>query len=97
MSFLTRFEDAKKLWALVLPAVPAPPDSTFVGWLSRNTDKEFEIAVLRIPHRIRNWEVKHGVVNAVEVHKIVTAQLNDLRQNRNRPIMATAGGESNAM
>ena len=41
MSFLTRFEQAKKLWALVVRAVPAPSDSTFVGWLSRNTDKEF--------------------------------------------------------
>jgi hypothetical protein len=84
MQFLTRFEQAQKLWALVVPSVPAPPDSTFVGWLARNTDKEFEIALLRIPHRIRNWEVKRGAVDAVEIYKLVTTQLNDLRKHRNR-------------
>ena len=82
MSFLLRFEQATKLWALVVPAVPAPPDSTFVGWLGKVTDAEFETAVLKIPHRIRNWEKKYGSVNAVEVYKFVTSQLNEMCERR---------------
>ena len=26
---------AQELWAVVLPAIPLPPNPTFVGWLSR--------------------------------------------------------------
>ena len=38
MTFLERLDYAKKLWAIVLPTTPVPPQPTLVGWLAVYSD-----------------------------------------------------------
>jgi hypothetical protein len=57
LNFLQRLKYMQELWAVVLPAIPLPPNPTFVGWLSRFTDSELERALTQVPHRIRNWTI----------------------------------------
>lgn len=74
LNFLQRLKYAQELWAVVLPAIPLPPNPTFVGWLSRFTDSELERALTQVPHRIRNWTIA-GTLNADEVYRLVSSFL----------------------
>ncbi len=74
LNFLQRLKYAQELWAVVLPAIPLPPNPTFVGWLSRFTDSELERALTQVPHRIRNWTIG-GTPNADEIYRLVSSFL----------------------
>lgn len=73
-----RYDMALKLWEFVAPAIPAPPKETLVYWLSRYTNSQFELAVLRIPSRFRNREK----IEPEDAYRIVTAELRDLNKRK---------------
>ena len=74
LNFLQRLKYMQELWAVVLPAIPLPPNPTFVGWLSRFTDSELERALTQVPHRIRNWTIA-GTPNADEIYRLISSFL----------------------
>ena len=74
LNFLQRLKYAQELWAVVLPAITLPPNSTIVGWLVKFTDQELERALTQVPHRIRNWTI-NGSVDPEGVYKLVTSFL----------------------
>lgn len=75
MTFIERLESVKKLWAIMLPSIELPPDKTFCSWLNVYGDKEFETAVIRVPRRIRNWEMRYGRIDPVRVYKLMSTFL----------------------
>jgi hypothetical protein len=79
LNFLQRLKYAQELWAVVLPAIQVPPNSTFVGWLARFTDNELERALTQVPHRIRNWTIA-GTPNADEIYRLISSFLSKAKR-----------------
>jgi len=77
-SIFERYDAALKLWAFVCPAIPAPPKETLIYWLSKYTNDQFEVAVLRIPSRFRNREK----IEPTDAYRIVTAELRDMNKRK---------------
>jgi len=74
LNFLQRLKYVHELWAVVLPAIPLPPNPTFVGWLAKFSDTELERALTQVPHRIRNWTIA-GTPNPDEIYRLVSSFL----------------------
>ncbi len=75
MTFIDRFESAKRLWAMMLPGIELPPDKTLCSWLNVYGDKDFETAVIHIPRRVRNWEARYGRIDPVHVYRLMSTYL----------------------
>ena len=79
MIFLTRLEEAQKLWKFVIPTVALPPNETWIRWLTVSPDADFEKAVLQIPSRF-----KEGLPSDEDVYRFMSAVLGRFRQARQR-------------
>jgi hypothetical protein len=77
MTFLERLDYAKKLWAIVLPTTPLPPQPTLVGWLAVYADPEFEAVIVRMPYRLT--QNPERVLTNDEVCRIISSQLKESR------------------
>jgi hypothetical protein len=75
MTFIERFESARKLWAIMLPGVELPPDNTLCSWLNVYGDHEFETAIIHIPRRIESWRRRYKKFDPVNVYKLVSTYL----------------------
>ena len=53
MSIIERTEIAKRLWALLVPVVPAPSDAQFARWASRFSEPDMETAFGKVGRKIR--------------------------------------------
>jgi hypothetical protein len=82
MTVLERFDYAKKLWTLVLPQIPFPPNSTIFGWLSVYSDSELEATVIRVPYRLTRWN--SGDPTPEDVYRLISSQLRDARKAQRR-------------
>jgi hypothetical protein len=82
MRLLERFENVKQVWGLALPTIPLPPNDTILGWLAQSTDDEFENALLRIPHRMRQGKLGQAGTPPTEIHKLVSSFLYEMRKTR---------------
>jgi hypothetical protein len=82
MRLLERFENVTKVWALALPTIPLPENSTILGWMAQSTDDEFENALLRIPHRLKQGNLGKEGAPPAEIHKLVSSFLYEMRKAR---------------
>ncbi len=84
MKFLDRFENAKKVWELALPAFPMPPNETLIGWLAVYSDDDFEAAVIKIPYRLGQGSMGRETVSPDNVYRLVSSLLHGGRARRER-------------
>jgi hypothetical protein len=84
MTFLTRLEEAQKLWKYVMPTVILPPNKTWVRWLAASPDADFEKVMLSVPTRF-----KDGLPSDEEIYRFVSAVLGRFRQARQRTFERT--------
>lgn len=75
MTFIERFESARKLWMVMLPGVELPPDKTLCSWLNVYGDHEFETAIIHIPRRIESWRRRYKKFDPVNVYKLMSTYL----------------------
>lgn len=94
MTFIERFESARKLWAITLPGVALPPDQTICSWLNVYGDKEFETAAIHIPRRIQNWTIRYGRIDPVHVYKLMSIYLKIAKQTKGSDPIATRFGST---
>jgi hypothetical protein len=91
MRLLDRFENVTTVWALALPSLPLPENSTILGWLAQSTDDEFENALLRIPHRMRQGRLGQVGTPPEEIYKLVSSFLYEMRKARRLKEQQTEG------
>jgi hypothetical protein len=91
MRLLERFENVMKVWALALPTIPLPENSTILGWLAQSTDDEFENALLRIPHRLKQGNLGKEGAPPAEIYKLVSSFLYEMRKTRRAKEQQEAG------
>jgi hypothetical protein len=82
MTFLERLDYAKKLWGVVLPGTPPPPQPTLISWLAVYSDDEFEKVIVRIPYRLTQNPSR--VLSPDEIYTIISSQLKDARKAQRR-------------
>jgi hypothetical protein len=93
MKFLDRFENAKRVWGLALPAVPTPPNETLIGWLAVYSDDEYEAAVVRIPYRLSQGSMGRGTASPEDVYKLASSLLHGERARREKKRVAAGSLE----
>jgi hypothetical protein len=82
MRLLDRFDNVRKVWELALPTIPLPPTDTILGWLAQSTDDEFENALLRIPHRLRQGKLGQAGAPPADIYKLVSSFLYEMKKTR---------------
>ena len=58
MKLLTRIENVKKLWGLLLPSIPVPPDETVAKWVKFSGDDLIEATVIRTSVKFKTTPLK---------------------------------------
>ena len=91
MKLLERFENVKQVWALAMPTIPLPPNETIMGWLACYEDSEFENAVIRVPHRMRQGRLGKENTPPEEIYKLISSFLYEMKKVRRRQEQAREG------
>ena len=72
MSILQRVDDARRLWALLIPHTAPPSDSWLAKWASAFGDAEIESAFTRTS---RKFHTREDAMSDTAVHRYCSATL----------------------
>jgi hypothetical protein len=75
-SLVERFSLVKQTWELLLPAIPQPPQETFVLWIGTYQDNIIERALFNASRKFKN----NQSVEPERVYRSVSAELRDLQR-----------------
>jgi hypothetical protein len=81
-NLVRRYEDAQRVWKLVVPQVPLPPRETFVVWLGNYSDEVFEKGVLMLSTRLR----EQGLIDPESAYRVVSSNLKNYYEYRQRKV-----------
>jgi hypothetical protein len=84
MNTLTRIDEFRRLWGIIIEKIACPTDSQILRWQRRFDDAAMEHALNRLAAKVRRGEI----ISAESAGKYVTAVL--LAEEKKSPLVGSA-------